>query len=175
MRLENLSLIIMVFNLAILPTLSAGCGSAGGGIGDSPYEIRLIKGVDWVDGREGYRPELPGFVLAGEIGTLALRAMRPGAPGRLVLLIRTSPAQHPNMEGFTFVTAGRTFFTSPFSPSATVEVRETGKGRMSGSVPLNAYFEFRVDGEFVRVTFLPSATELMQEECQVSWVDWYRR
>jgi hypothetical protein len=56
-----------------------------------------------------------------------------------------------------------------------VEVRESGKNSIAGHVPLNAYFDFRIEGEFVRVTFLPSATEFMTEECQVSWVDWYRR
>ena len=168
-------LIAIVSAAAFLPLWFAGCRSADGSMGDAPYEIQMIKGVDWVEGREGYRPELPGFVLDGDIGTISLQAKHSGAPDRVVLLIRTTPAQRPNLEGFTFAPPGRTFSTSPFSQSATVEVRESGKSTVAGHVPLNAYFDFRVEGEFVRVTFLPSATEFMIEECQVSWVDWYRR
>jgi hypothetical protein len=177
MRLLNLQgiAISIVASAAILPPFFAGCASAVGSTGDAPYEIQLIKGVDWVKGREGYRPELPGFVLDGDIGTILLQAKHAGAPDRVVLLIRTTPAQRPNLEGFTFAPPGRTFSTSPFSQSATVEVRESGKNSIAGHVPLNAYFDFRIEGDFVRVTFLPSATEFMTEECQVSWVDWYRR
>lgn len=160
---------------AILPLVLAGCSSSEAGMGDSPYRLRMIKGVDWIDGREGFRPELPGFVLDADIGTIALKSNRADAPDRLVLLIRTSPAQRPNLEGFTFSTPGRIFETSPFARSAVVSVREPGHTGASGRVPLNAYFDFQIEDGFVRVTFLPSATELMQEECQVSWVDWYRR
>lgn len=159
----------------IAAAFAGGCRSTEAGAGESAYEIRLIKGVEWYAGREGYRPELPGFVLKSEIGTVAIRAARPDAPDRLVLLIRTTAAQRPNLEGFTFSPPGRSFSTSPFSQSAAIEVREAGKSVSTGRVPLHAYFEFAVEGEFVRVTFLPSATELMREECQVSWVDWYRR
>jgi hypothetical protein len=175
MRLTSLAAGVLAIVPGILPALLGGCRSAEGSLGDPPYELRMIKGVEWVEGREGYQPELPGFVLDADIGSVALQAIRPGAPDRLVLLIRTTPAQRPNLEGFTFTTAGRTFSTSPFSQSAMVEVRESGKTRTSGRVPLSAYFDFRVEGEYVRVTFLPSATELMLDECQVSWVDWYRR
>ena len=171
----SVSALSFIFAPAILLVLFAGCKSADGSMGDSPYEIQMIKGVDWVEGREGYRPELPGFVLDGDIGSIALQAKHSGAPDRLVLLIRTTSAQRPNLEGFTFSTRGRTFSTSPFSQSATVEVRQTGKSTTSGRVPVSAYFDFRIEGEFVRVTFLPSATEFLTEECQVSWVDWYRR
>jgi hypothetical protein len=171
----SLSAISIIFARAFLLMFFAGCKSADGSMGDAPYEIQMVKGVDWVEGREGYRPELPGFVLDGDIGTIALHAKRAGAPDRLVLLIRTTPAQRPNLEGFTFSTPGRTFSTSPFSQSATVEVRQTGKSTTSGRVPVSAYFDFRIEGEFVRVTLLPSATEFMTDECHVSWVDWYRR
>jgi len=161
--------------LAIAPLVFSGCKSADGGAGDPPYQLRMVKGVDWIEGKEGYRPDLPGFVLSSDIGTVALQAAHPGGPDRLVLLIRTSPGQRPNLEGFTFTTPARTFETSPFSHAATVTVLEKGKPAAAGRVPLPAYFDFRVEGEYVRVTFLPSATELMTEECEVSWVDWYRR
>jgi len=151
----------------------AGCTGGGGSQDDPPYAIRMIKGVDWLDGKGGYRPDLPGFVLDGAIGTVALRATRPGASERLVLLIRTTPAQRPNLERFTLITPARTFETSPFSPPAEVTVLENGKA--AGRVPVPAYFDFRIEGEFVRVTLLPSATEMLQEECRISWIDWYRR
>ena len=167
--------IALVFAPAVLPMFFPGCKSADSGMGDAPYEIRMIKGVDWMEGREGYRPELPGFVLDSDIGTISLQAKHSGAPDRLVLLIRTTSAQRPNLEGFTFSTPGRTFSTSPFIQSATVEVRQSGKNTTSGRVPVGAYFDFRIEGDFVRVTFLPSATEFMTDECKVSWVDWYRR
>lgn len=171
----NIALLAALAVPTFLSLFFAGCKSADGSTDDPPYEIRMIKGVDWIEGREGYRPELPGFALDGDIGTVALRAKPAATPDRLVLLIRTSPGQRPNLEGFTFSTPERTFSTSPFSPSATVEVRHAGKTAASGRVPLHAYFDFGIEGEYVRVTFLPSATELMMEECQVSWVDWYRR
>jgi hypothetical protein len=156
----------VTFAIACLLPLS-GCAGSGGVSDDPPFAIRMIKGVEW-------HPKM-GFVLDGGIGTVGLQAIRPGGPDRLVLLIRTTPAQRPNLEGFTFTTHGRAFETSPFSQSATVTVRERGKATASGRVPIPAYFDFRVEGEFVRVTLLPSATEMLVEECQVSWVDWYRR
>jgi hypothetical protein len=175
MRFAGIALLTAIAAPSLLSLFQAGCRSADGGMGDPPYEIRLVKGVEWMEGREGYRADLPGYILDGGIGTVALRAENSSAPDRFVLLIRTSRGQRPNLEGFTFTTPGRTFSTSPFSPSAMVEVREAGKPTASGRVPLQAYFDFRVEGDYVRVTFLPSATELMQEECEVSWVDWYRR
>lgn len=175
MRFAHLLAVCFIISPAFLALLVPGCASTGGGADHPPYELRTIRGADWIDGREGYRPELPGFMLDGDIGTIAVRATHPGAPDRLVLLIRTSPGQRPNLEGFTFSTSVRTFSTSPFSPSATVEVREIGTSRTAGRVPVHAYFDFQIEGEYVRVTFLPSSTELMTEECQVSWVDWYRR
>jgi hypothetical protein len=172
---SGLFLFIGSITAGLFPALLAGCSASGAGTGDDPYDIRLLKGVEWVEGREGFRPELPGYVLESQIGSIALKAAHANPPDRLILLIRTSPAHRPNLEGFTFTTSERTFSTSPFSPSAIVEVRDAASTRVAGSVPLNAYFEFTIEGEFVRVMFLPSATELMREECLVSWVDWYRR
>jgi hypothetical protein len=164
--------------LTLLVFLTAACGPTGHstGAGEVPVRIDLIRGVRWDYPNEGFDPDLPGFHLAGGIGTVHLAAA--AAPEAVVLEIRTTMAQQPNLEGFTVQWAETLLQIAPFRDGNLAELI-TDSGGTDGGRQLQmvhqGYFEFSREEDVVRVRFLPPALRLLPRECTVSWVDWYRR
>jgi hypothetical protein len=140
-----------------------------------------------------YDPHLPGFRVEAAIATLRIRphlgyitGRTPGRkpPDRLVLAIRTSSPAHPMLESFALITSDMTVqsslnqteeeIRSTVKPQNTSGTNGAPDERLVHHVPRGTYFRFEVVGEEVHVTFLPKAMGLLQRECRVEWVDWYR-
>ena len=140
-----------------------------------------------------YDPHLPGFRVQAAIATLLIRphydhstsrTTDRKSPDRLVLAIRTSSPAHPMLESFTLITSDVTVQSSLNQTEEEIRpaIKPPNNSRADGApgekpvhqVPRGTYFRFEVVGEEVHVTFLPKAMELLQRECRVEWVDWYR-
>jgi len=158
--------------------VAIGCGPAGRSTGtvERLVTIDLVRGVSWDFPQEGYDPALPGYHLAGGIGTVRLTA--PAPPEEFVLEIRTTVAHRPNLEGFTVRWADTLLQMAPFADGAPAEILPEAEGetglRHRFAVD-QSYFTFSREESVVRVRFLPPALVLIAEGCTVSWVDWYRR
>jgi len=155
-----------------------GCGPAGRSTGTAevPVTIDLVRGVTWDYPEEGYDPALPGYRLAGGIGTVRFRA--PESPEEFVLEIRTTMAHRPNLESFTVRWADTLLQMAPFADGAAAEIlldAEGKNGLRHRYTVQQRYFAFSREESVVRVRFLPPALLLIAEGCTVSWVDWYRR
>ena len=55
------------------------------------------------------------------------------------------------------------------------EVQRPLRDKAPTTVKAGTYFEMKVVGKEVHVTFLPQAMEMLKKECTLSWVDWYRQ
>jgi hypothetical protein len=164
--------------LTLLVFLVAACAPTGHstGAGEIPVRIDLVRGVRWDYPNEGFDPNLPGFHLAGGIGTVRLTGS--AAPEAIVLKIRTTTAQPPNLEGFTVQWAETLLQMAPFGEGSLAElITDSGDGSRGRQRQMvhQWYFEFSREEDIVRVRFLPPALRLIPRGCTVSWVDWYRR
>jgi len=143
-----------------------------------PFELNLGPKASWPQGHEGYDPNLPGYHIVGDIASVTLRVKTDRLPCELVLAIQTSPGMTPMLENLTLAGPYVKLSGEPFNPDAGM----TYFKRVSGSneweavpeIDADAYFEFEIHDDEVRVTFLPQAIALLRAECTISWIDWYR-
>jgi hypothetical protein len=137
--------------------------------------ITLVRGVSWDYPDEGFDPDLPGYHLAGGIGTVKIGAPMP--PPELVLQIRTTIAHRPNLEGFTIQWADSLLQIAPFAPGSPAELLVDAAlegGQELSQSREQIFFEFSREEDAVRVRFLPPALRLLTAGCTISWVDWFR-
>lgn len=142
-----------------------------------PFRLTFVKGADWSPNHpRGFDEKLGGYHLTGDIATIRISPAAKPLPEKLVLAVSTSPGAGPMLEGFTVSAGGRTLRTS--LRSETVEIisdAADGSARKTEEAPRDDYLMFDVALGEVRVTFMPKAMSLLEAECTVSWVDWYRR
>jgi hypothetical protein len=142
-----------------------------------PFELAVGDGAKWSDQYKGYDPDLPGYHIVGDIASVTLRARTDSPPGTLVLAIRTSPGMPAMLENFAFAApcvmlagepfkeAGLTYFERPNSSM---------EWKVVPDIQTDTYFKFNAVGDEVHITLLPKAIELLDMECKISWIDWYR-
>jgi hypothetical protein len=143
-----------------------------------PFEIALGKKAQWPKGQEGYDPNLPGYHLVGDIASVTLRALTTETPDRLVLAIRNWPSATPMLENFTLTCPLLKLSGEPFNTGRFEHFQRStpqAKWEFVALVPVEEYCTFEIVGDEIFVTFLPRAIELLSDECEVSWIDWYRR
>jgi hypothetical protein len=145
---------------------------------EGPFEVALGKGAQWSPGRRGYDPHLPGYHLEGDIATIALRGRASRPVDELVLAISTLPSTTPMLENFTLTNPHVKLTGAPFK-TGQLEYFERSdtdaKWQFVGIVSADRYFTFTVVDKVIHVTFQPAAIELLSPECEISWIDWYRR
>jgi hypothetical protein len=134
----------------------------------------MVHGVGWDYPHEGYDPDLPGYRLAGGIGTIALSSS--DVPGEFILEIRTTIAHRPNLEGVSLRWADTLMQITPSLEDAEIIRQQEGlAGHGERATVEQTYFEFDWTADIVRIRFLPPALRLIPQGCTLSWVDWYRR
>jgi hypothetical protein len=146
--------------------------------GQAPFELVLGRNATWAAGQVGYDWRLPGFHVVGDIASVILRGRTRRMGDTLVLAIRTSPGLPPMLENFTLAGPDVKLDGAPLNP----EIGLTYFRKAAGSetweampgVGTDAYLTFAVVGDEVRVTFAAPALDLLQTECMISWIDWYR-
>ena len=161
-------------------TLS-GCrppeASESGGTPEA-FNIRLVRGVKWTTDTLRFDPLLPGYRLRGGIGTIEL-ARKPGIrSAHLILDIATSPGNPPNLESFTIAWGDTMLRTSSSGQNSICELiakNADGVWRMISQRETAEYLHFQRSDTSVTVSFLTSALSVMERECTVSWIDYYRR
>jgi hypothetical protein len=153
-----------------------GASESGGTL--EAFNIRLVRGVKWTTDTLRFDPLLPGYHLRGGIGTIEL-ARKPGIrPAHLVLDIATSPGMPPNLESFTIAWGDTMLRTSSSGQNSLCELiakNADGEWRMISQRETADYLHFQLTDTSVTVSFLASALSVMERECTVSWIDWYRR
>jgi hypothetical protein len=145
---------------------------------EEPFEIVLGKKAQWPKGQEGYDPNLPGYHLVGDIASVTLRARTAEPPDKLVLVIRNWPSATPMLENFTLTCPLLKLSGEPFNTGQFEHFQRStpqAKWEFVSLVPVEEYCIFEIAGDEIHVTFLPRAIELLSDECEVSWIDWYRR
>jgi hypothetical protein len=158
--------------------LTAGCLPArtSTGTGEPPVAIELLRGVRWDYPHEGFDVGLPGYHLAGGVGTVALHSRT--IPEEFVLEIRTTVALPPNLEGFTMQWQDTVLRVTPFAEGALAEMALVSGMQNSAPTPQMVpqnYFLFSKMEHCIEVRFLAPALRKITSRCTVSWVDWYRR
>lgn len=145
---------------------------------DEPFEIVLGKRAQWPKEQEGYDPNLPGYHLVGDIASVTLRARTAEPPDKLVLAIRNWPSATPMLENFTLTCPLMKLSGEPFNTGRFEHFERStpeAKWEFVALVPVEEYCTFEIVGDEIFVTFLPRAIELLSDECEISWIDWYRR
>ena len=134
-----------------------------------PFTVTITHRVPATGDAPVYDPALPGYRVNAEIGTLTIHPRGDKRPEKFVLAIRTA-GQTPMLEGFTLksgtktIQAGLKLNTEEVSqPNAPVKLEKAG-----------TYFQIQVVGREIHVVFQPAALALLQADCVISWVDWYR-
>jgi len=143
------------------------------------FNIRLVRGVKWTSDTLRFDHLLPGYRLRGGIGTIEL-ARKPGirSSAHLVLDIATSPGNPPNLESFTIAWGDTMLRTSSSGQNSICELiakNADGVWRMISQRETAEYLHFQRSDTSVTVSFLTSALSVMERECTVSWIDYYRR
>lgn len=163
--------------------LGTGCASSPGRRGEGmsgdrygPFILRLPKTVAWTDGKpRGFDPGLPGYHFTGDIASVRLAPAQRKLPEKLVLAITTSPGAEPHLDHFRLSVRGGHIQVEPFNEKVPTRVTWTGRERNAFRyAETGTYFDFRVVGSEVLVIFKPAVMELLNSECMVSWIDWYR-
>jgi hypothetical protein len=144
-----------------------------------PFELVLGPRAEWSQDHVGYDPNLPGFHIVGDIASVTLRARTDQPPDELILAIDTSPSTTPMLENFTLVSPYAKLSGEPFNSLVGLTYfRRVDCSQTWEAVPdaeSDPYFTFEITGGEVHVTFLGPAIELLRAECEISWIDWYRR
>jgi len=174
-RIVAVSLLIFSFGVR------NGCrppGAAESGGEAGAFDIRLVRGVDWISDTLRFDPRLPGYHLRGGIGTIELQRRSETNSGRLVLEITTSPSMRPNLESFTLGWGDTLLKVAPFTASNLSDVvtkNAEGRWKTVSQRDTQEYFEFQRGDSTVRVSLLPAALLFMRNVCTITWIDWYRR
>jgi hypothetical protein len=158
----------------ILAALLAGCDAPPpSGPEVEPFQVKFDGRSKWTDGHSGFEPSLPGYFITGEIASIVLSPQSTRMPNKMVLAITTSPGMRPMLEGFEVTTNDVILNSALFNGTGNTWVtnRDTGT---HVEVKRGEYFEFRVVGKAVHVTFLPKLMALLKGDITISWVDWYR-
>ena len=168
-----------VLGLATLSLIVTGCRTRDNGATQvDPFAITFVKGAGWTQGYQGFDPKLPGYHLTGDIAEIRTRLQSEKLPETIVLAIRTSPAMRPNLESFVLSNKDTVIDTALFNGTG-LELVKDPKSKTPAEpvakVKQGTYFRFAVVGEQVQVTFMPKAMELLREEYEISWIDWYRK
>jgi hypothetical protein len=147
--------------------------------GNEPFVLTLGKNAAWLPGREGYDPNLPGYHVTGDIASVTLSAVDNRLPEKLVLVIRTGPSTTPMLENFTLIGSQVKLSGEPFNDAVGLTYFER-RDCFEQWMPVphedgNSYLTFEIVDEDIHVTFGRKALELLRTECQISWIDWYRR
>jgi hypothetical protein len=142
--------------------------------GHAPYRMEFGNRVRWTEGHEGFDPDLPGYHVTGDIGTLILHPTGPPPPEGLVLAITPAPGMRPMLESFRVATAAIEIDTALVDAIKFESVRDRRTG-VTHEVKKGTYVKFEVADEVVRVTLLPKVLRLLDGALRISWIDWYRK
>ena len=134
-----------------------------------PFTVTITHRVPATGAAPVYDPALPGYRVSAEIGTLTIHPRGDKLPEKFVLAFRAA-TQTPMLEGFTLKSGAKTIQAGlklnteeVVQPNAPVKLEKAG-----------TYFQIQVVGREIRVIFQPAALALLQADCVISWVDWYR-
>lgn len=175
--------VTLVFgSILVMAVLLSGCVGGPDEAGTSwerhgPFFLRFPQSVQWTPGhKKGFDEALPGYHVTGDIASFRLRPAQETMPDKLVLAITTSPGQKPHLDHFRLTVRGGHIETEPFNEGVTTtRVTWTGRERNTFNyAEKGTYFTFTTVGGEVHVILKPAVINLLQGECVVSWIDWYR-
>ena len=139
-----------------------------------PFEMTMVKTAKWTEGHEGYDAEMNGYHITGDIAKVRIRPLPGKTPEKIVLAITTSPSMRPMLEHFQVTTSEGMIQSATFDGLDYDSVTDK-TGKETGRAKRGEYFKYEVVGREARVTFMPKAMELLKGECEVEWIDWYRK
>lgn len=164
--------ILWCFGLLTAGVSTLAEDEAAAGKSRPPFEVTFVRRLPAAESAPVWDPKLPGYRLDAGIATVKIRPLAGQRPEKLVLRIRTSAGMPPMLEGFSLQAPGRTVSTGL---KLTTEEIQTGATPGRTEVKARSYFEIKVVGKEVEVVFLPKAMKLLEHECTITWVDWYRQ
>lgn len=150
-----------------------------GKLSENPFNIELVKGVEWEGGKERFDWELTGYRLSGGIGVIRLSS-RKGVepPSKLVLSIATTIGMRAHCESLTVESKDRRIEAEMKDGKMTgTRLTTLGSDGLESSAENNADagLTVGVDENRLKVVFSGKSLEMLKDGGTVRWIDWFRR